>query len=186
MALLATPEWSIGPRNERDHSQPLRTVGVVSQRVRATEDDLQQNDGEYNHHRSYHSHQVALWVPRVVWMVGKADGQPEHHLTTARSSESRTCRQILRRRSLGNADFLLIRTWSPALSAADFRQSSDTLQRVFRAGFRVGRCSTADESHAEPRAPITAGLPVTQAQFAVRAHSFRAWSCASASLAQWP
>src|SRR5208283_332472 len=29
----------------------------------------------------------------------------------------------------------------------------------------VGRCSTADESHAEPHAPITTGLPVTRAQF---------------------
>src|SRR5208283_2363284 len=28
----------------------------------------------------------------------------------------------------------------------------------------VGRCSTADESHAEPHAPITAGLPVIQTQ----------------------
>ena len=27
----------------------------------------------------------------------------------------------------------------------------------------VGRCSTADESHAEPHAPIIAGLHVTQA-----------------------
>jgi hypothetical protein len=36
----------------------------------------------------------------------------------------------------------------------------------------VGRCSTADESHAEPHAPITAGLPVIQ-EFLESIHTSR-------------